>query len=607
MSNSYLQNQIKGPRQSKKDVRVAKTHRSHPERDGNITYNLDAKEDQDKYQTLSEEGLIQEKMEFQDMKASLKSGGGSRKSSDGMAKTVRVGTGNRQTQKDLRKWEAELAPHTGAEAKTHDLFKRGSPGRKGGNRSSMSPDAKERGSISNIKITTKTPEGPPTPDSKAYKDNLTELGAKLGLDAKSDDNDNDNRAEAKASSYSPSKYRTHTVKRAMSAEPSTRSQHRKNPSMMSKADAVTLHEQRIQEAIANEQAYIQEQAERFARASHHGKEFRSMLERATECHERNIQKAAMKKAKEEEEARAQKEERERKKKAHLNKNLDPAGQLSWKEMEEAQEQARRESVEKRKTELLATSKAPAAALKSKKDNTKVDREMYPHYVFRAEDPEKVTAKLNRATEIWNAKLRAIKERAKEKEAEKLLATAGVSTRESPADAMNRRAENVAKRRTERLERQRIAQEKEKQKQFQKEKEKKEALLNMKIPEAGRRLTKSAQNRAMLVRQSFEQEKEEAAAEARAQKRREEKEKEMSRQLKSIITDRERERREMVPDYHELSDTELKSNTLAAAKHYRETLKKNQERIKEVISNRPSLLERHEQVGALKFFHLSSFY
>ena len=51
----------------------------------------------------------------------------------------------------------------------------------------------------------------------------------------------------------------------------------------------------------------------------------------------------------------------------------------------------------------------------------------------------------------------------------------------------------------------------------------------------------------------------------------------------------------------------KSNTLAAAKHYRETLKKNQERIKEVISNRPSLLERHEQVGALKFFHLSSFY
>ena len=176
-------------------------------------------------------------------------------------------------------------------------------------------------------------------------------------------------------------------------------------------------------------------------------------------------------------------------------------------MEEAQEQARRESVEKRKTELVATSKAPAAALKSKKDTTKVDREMYPHYVFRAEDPEKVTAKLNRATEIWNAKLRAIKERAKEKEAEKLLATAGVSTRESPADAMNRRAENVAKRRTERLERQRIAQEKEKEKQIQKEKEKKEALLNMKIPEAGRRLTKSAQNRAMLVRQSFEQEKE----------------------------------------------------------------------------------------------------
>tara|TARA_B110000090_G_scaffold200990_1_gene242567 strand:- start:585 stop:1034 length:450 start_codon:yes stop_codon:yes gene_type:complete len=122
-----------------------------------------------------------------------------------------------------------------------------------------------------------------------------------------------------------------------------------------------------------------------------------------------------------------------------------------------------------------------------------------------------------------------------------------------ADGMLRRAEDSAARRTARLA---AREEKEKtvaKKKSEREMKRKEKLFNTPVPEEGRRLTKSATNRAKLVQDDIAREAASAEEEARQKKIRDRKEREMSQILSHEIKERERVRREEFGHFREISE------------------------------------------------------
>ena len=376
---------------------------------------------------------------------------------------------------------------------------------------------------------------------------------------------------------------------------------------LTKEEAVQLHELLQKKADVDKDDYLKKQQERFHRASLNGKEFTAMMRRAEACHEKNEAKLAAKRAAEEKKAREEQEERDRKRREHLTKEINPASALSWREIQEAQEIARREAAEKRKQELASMSKAPSGGAANTADADKrmrdaariAEYEAAHSFKFKAEDPEKVAEKLAKQNAAWERRLEEERERVRQRLAERLLNAAGKPTK-SPVAAMEARANSAAARRAARQSEREERERKEAAKKAAVEKKKLERLYNTKIPEEGRKLTKSAMNRAHMVRAQFEKEKADKEREEKQKAEAKAHEREMSRILARQIAETERERREaMKSGYHELSEAELEQNRIAAKKEFQRRLKENQQRLAEVLRDRPSLLQRHEQTLAAK--------
>jgi hypothetical protein len=130
-----------------------------------------------------------------------------------------------------------------------------------------------------------------------------------------------------------------------------------------------------------------------------------------------------------------------------------------------------------------------------------------------------------------------------------------------------------------------------------ERKKTERLLNIRIPEEAQRLTKAAKNRADLVQKQKSEEKARLEKEAREKARKDRIEREMSLTIKAIVDERERERKDKLGGFTELSTSEAKA--AEKAREVREAYKQRRaelaRKVQDVISNRPSLIERHEQV------------
>ena len=131
------------------------------------------------------------------------------------------------------------------------------------------------------------------------------------------------------------------------------------------------------------------------------------------------------------------------------------------------------------------------------------------------------------------------------------------------------------------------------KELEKEKKAQERLFNEKVPETGRRLTKSAQNRAELVRKALEKDERDKLLEERRAAAKAKREREMSLILKNIVQKGDRERKEKLPGFREISDAQMKEHIKSAKQEFKTRLMENKKRLSEVINNRPSLLERHE--------------
>ena len=560
-----------------------------------------------RYHVLDEEGLHDEAKKSAELRKSIElmSGDGPAKASDGMAKSVKVGTGTKAMQVQRRKLH-ELDATMGAESKTMQAIRSGrsprgsSPGAKAGAKSSpRSPSRESKGvAPGKMKVVGNKAEGA---DSKAYQKTMGDLGAELGVGAAAGSGG----AKDEVQSMVPTKGDQGVDVCDAAKGDGKEKEKEKKHKMISKAEAVQLYEANLKMKREEERAYQEAQAERFHRASKSGKTFDTMLKRAERAHEKNVAKAKAKQAAEEEQRQKEQEERDNARKAHLNKPLSGVGELTWREMQEQQENARKEAAEKRKQELAASSRAPAGTFARDADSRHRQAAKAAEdagagtFSFRATDPEQVTAKLEKQHAVWLHTLEESKRRANEKLAERKLASLGQGGKD-PSAAMEARAEVLASKRASRLAERQQKEQRRREKEQEQERRHKEKLYNQKIPESGRRLTKSAQNRAEIVRRALEEEEAKRKEEERKKKIAEKKEREMGQMLKYLVDERERERKEKLPgQFREISEAQMKEHVLSARAEYRARRTANKKRLQEVVSNRPSLMERHEQAIASK--------
>lgn len=627
-SNHQLQNKITGPRADISDRRIAKTHElTRSTGTDGILYTKVQEEDELKYRVLDAEGIQVEERRASDLRRSIQvQSGGSKLAADGMAKTNMVGQASHQSKINMRK--AELDATSGAESKAIETVRKGDLGiSQAQSKHANSPVGKARGAKSTplspqspaapkVRITTKTMTL--SPQSKAYERNLEGIAAEMkhdeskeeaaaagfGFPAAPGPGDGDRALPPQASAESASARAPKP-----SADPNAASSTRRESKhkVLSKREAVLLHEQIEREAAEEKEKYLKQQQERYHRASVYGKEFAAMKRREEACYEKNEAKKAAKLKEKEEKEKEARDLRERKRREHLSKEINPASAMSWREIQEAQEIARREGAEKRKQEMASMSKAPAGggsgaadAEKKMRDAAKAAEYEAAHsFTFKAEDPEKVAEKLAKQNAAWERKLEEERERVRQRMAERLLTAAGKPAK-SPVAAMEERAVNAALRRAARQGERDDRLKAEAAKKAAIEKKKTEKLFNAPIPEEGRKLTKSATNRANMVRAQLEKEKADNEKEEKEKARKAKQEREMSRMLSHQIADAERERRELMKGgYHELSEAELEQNRLDAKREYKRKLKENQARLDAALRDRPSLLQRHEQAIASK--------
>ena len=353
------------------------------------------------------------------------------------------------------------------------------------------------------------------------------------------------------------------------------------------------------------EARERELQERLLRASKNGKEFEAMRVRAEKCRERNVQKAQAKKEAADAEERKARQDREDKRRAHLSKQLSNTGDLSWREILEQQEMRRRENVEKHKQELLLKTRAPGMVVdkggsNSKRKQRQIEAEAATEsaFQFKAEDPVRVAAKLAKMQRAFEARKEAQDRLAEERRAAKTLqASASAYKASSQLKGMEDREAEAKARAAKRGEDRRKRELAEEEAKKDIERKKTERLLNIRIPEEAQRLTKAAKNRADLVQKQKSEEKARLEKEAREKARKDRIEREMSLTIKAIVDERERERKDKLGGFTELSSSEAKA--AEKAREVREAYKQRRaelaRKVQDVISNRPSLIERHEQV------------
>jgi len=278
--------------------------------------------------------------------------------------------------------------------------------------------------------------------------------------------------------------------------------------------------------------------QRTLRASANGKEFTKMMVRAQVAEDKNKQRMMKKKQKEDEAERAAAEERARKMREHLNKQLSKTGELSWAEIEAQNNARREENAEKRKAELALMSSAPAGAFRDETQKklsraAKQALEKEELFSFKAEDPSKIAARLAKQQEAWQKKLEAAKEKLIQDKVQKQLSETGKPLKSNVA-AMEERAKNAEIKRAARLAEKQKAEDAKAKAKEDEEKAHMEKLFNAKLPESGRRMTKSTENRAKNVRDQIRKEQEAKEKANREMERKARKEREMAAQLKVRI-------------------------------------------------------------------------
>eukprot|EP00598_Pedospumella_elongata_P001269 CAMPEP_0184969002 /NCGR_PEP_ID=MMETSP1098-20130426/1892_1 /TAXON_ID=89044 /ORGANISM="Spumella elongata, Strain CCAP 955/1" /LENGTH=852 /DNA_ID=CAMNT_0027490715 /DNA_START=65 /DNA_END=2623 /DNA_ORIENTATION=+ len=372
-----------------------------------------------------------------------------------------------------------------------------------------------------------------------------------------------------------------------------------------------LEEQERAKKLEDER-YEQSLKERALRASMNGKGFPEMLKRQAAAEEASQARMAKIKA---EQLQKEQEERDRRKlevEAKRKKLAqDAKNQLSWSELQKIQEETRRDRIERHKQKLAQESALPNSLAESLK---RVHREppvesKVPAGAneFRAEDPAKVLAKLEHAQKAWDLRMEREREKIQMQKAARAelaaktrMSMSGTGTGQDdeecccgPKSAMDLRNEQYAKKRAAAVRARKEREEEAERLKKQQEEEKRQKLLNQKVPIG--KPTNAAILKAEKVRNDKLREQEEQRRMRETLRKKEISAKQASVVIKTIINEREHERRGGHGGYMELSAAQpLAAQKAAEARaQYKQQLKTNQDRIQNSLSNRKSLMERHD--------------
>lgn len=406
-----------------------------------------------------------------------------------------------------------------------------------------------------------------------------------------------------------------------------------------------LLEERERLQKLEEERYLLSLKEKQQRASLNGKAFDDMFRRQEEARRKNEEKK--KKAHEEEilkkkQARADEKEKQREKELRMITALKSG--TSWRELQDIEEQQRKERIEKRKQELVMISALPRSIEENiNRSNSKkaVAAELQAVLVndqaskaaFRAEDPAKVAMRLRKQREAWKRKEEEEEENRKLKELQEkeLAASRGGSRQSSPSRSRNLsrrgsasggsgvlsasggaaatskmlpmeiRAEESRARREASAKARKEAEDKEKAKKAAEEKAKRDRILNAKLPESALVETKAVTKRMEKLKKEKEEEAEQKRKEEEREKRKQRAMKEASAMVSIALKDREEELKSKNPKLFEISTTEALAAERAAEarEEYRRKLRENKQRLRESLKNRPSLLQRHDESMASK--------
>ena len=365
-----------------------------------------------------------------------------------------------------------------------------------------------------------------------------------------------------------------------------------------------LLESQEKQKLAEEEKLLSEQKKRFSRASNHGKAFTEMLQRTERS--KLVTREKMIKAKREEEKKLKKAiEDKRKYRIEKEEKLKTAAltEKTWEVMLKEEEQKRSERIQKRKAELQLLSNAPSCAnLKAGKLSVpKSSGQTESSKMFIAEDPSKVASRLARQKQAWDRKHLEEEVKARRLEEQRAL-----KQRNIPVSAvvlsMQAREQMAAKKQEERESIRRKKLEDEEKRKQEVKKKKMEKALKENIPDSARRLTKSAENRARIVREQKEKEETEAKEADIARKKKET----LGRVISAVVAAEVREKEyQRKLELHkksgsskpfELVDVEKAAELkkAVAKKEFLAKLTENKKKIESAMQLRPSLMDRYEK-------------
>lgn len=351
-----------------------------------------------------------------------------------------------------------------------------------------------------------------------------------------------------------------------------------------------------------EEKLLNDQKERYLRASIHGKAFTEMLARTEKA--KAISHEKMMKAKMEEDKKLKKAiQDKRRHRIEKEEKLKTAAltEKTWETIVKEEEQLRSERIQKRKAELQLLSNAPAcASLTPKRVEPKSSGQAELSQMFVAEDPSRVASRLARQKQAWERKLLEDQEKARRLEEQRALKQRNVPVATAVL-SMQAREQVAAERQKERELAKKKKLEEEEKKKLDAEKKKMEKALKETIPDSARRLTKSAENRAKIVRQQKEREEREAKEAEIAKKKKEKHDREIAAVVTAEVREKEYQRKfelhkKSSKEPFELIDVQKAADIkkMEAKESFLQNLKANKKRIHEVMQSRLSLIERHEK-------------
>mmetsp|Transcript_2470 Transcript_2470/g.4492 ORF Transcript_2470/g.4492 Transcript_2470/m.4492 type:complete len:586 (+) Transcript_2470:55-1812(+) len=341
--------------------------------------------------------------------------------------------------------------------------------------------------------------------------------------------------------------------------------------------------------ILEQEKYELELEKRRLRAAKCGSEFTRMREREEKALEIRKRREERKQSKEFEREAKSLEEKNRTIVTHANLRNSLKNSKNWDEIQKEEEIKRRDRIEKRKQQLTSLAAYPSSSINLAVDRWKEKdlKEEIPSTILsnkgHTPSPAEIGAQLRRRQEKWEMHLQHEKELLNSKRRSTLPVRAAIDMENrNRVHDENKKQRQLAKEQKEMEEKERKAAE---------DRKRTRRIMRRAVPESSRRLTKASEDRAKAVRDSFEKARKKEMQEKKREEIKSRRSKEVSAFLTTLVGGVDNKMTEAARN--EISRQQAAENAAA----FKENRKRNQQRIRASLAQRPSLIERHNMAIA----------